>query len=132
MTNRTLKRTLLFGLLVVLAAGLARTLAMQGVAAAIGANLSSSNPELRRDGMLLGWGILAGVLVGGAVLLLAARPDPARVLALRRPSARAALGWLLAGSALIAVTDLAAWLTHRPLLEPVWRDAYRSRRLAFR
>jgi membrane protease YdiL (CAAX protease family) len=121
-----LKRTLLFGFLVVLASGLSRTLAMQGVAAAVGADLSSSEPLLRRDGLLLGWGILAGVLGGGGVLALGARPNPTSALALRRPTLGALLGWLMAAAVLVAATDVAAWLTQRPLWEPAWRDAYRT------
>ncbi len=111
------------GLGVLFATAITRTLAMAAVASAVGADVESSDPAVRHDGLLIGAGILAGSIVGlGTVALLA----PRALLGLVRPTPAQLALWLALGAALAAAFDVAAWALGRPLVEAAWVDAYRT------
>lgn len=125
-TGLSTRRALLGGLAVLVVTGLSRTIAMGASAAVLGVDLGSEDPAVRRDGLLLGIGLLAGALAGGAVLALVVRPAPVRALALERPTARSAALWigLLLGQ--ILFFHAVALALGRPLVEPSWAGVYRS------
>jgi membrane protease YdiL (CAAX protease family) len=115
---------------VLVATAIARGLAMGAVAAALGADLASSDPAARRDGMLVAAGILGGTLVGGLALAWVAWPAPRAALALDRPALRDLVGWTLAAAALVALFEVASRLAGRPTLEPGWLEVYRTAPIA--
>jgi membrane protease YdiL (CAAX protease family) len=121
----SLRRALVGGLAVLIAAALARAIAIAAVATVIGADLESADPALRHDGLLIGVGILAGAIAGGAALAIVVRDAP-RALAMVPVAPRVVIAWLLAAIALVATVDVAAWLVGRPLLDAAWVDAYRT------
>src|SRR5688500_20395214 len=109
----SLRRTILGGLAVLIAAGIARMVAMFATASIAGADVESTDPAVRRDGLLMGAGNLGGALAGSAVLALDARPEPPRILPLGRPRARALILALLAGGARLALIDRVALIAGR-------------------
>jgi membrane protease YdiL (CAAX protease family) len=119
-------RLALQSLLVLVATVVGRGAAMQAGAALFGADLGGATPEVRRDGLVLGLGLLGGSVTGGLALLVAARPDVRAALALRRPPLASAVLWLVVGSAPLGLFAGLAALTHRPWLDPSWVDVYRT------
>lgn len=129
-SNLSLRRALGGAVLVLVATGIARMVAMSAAAAALGLNLESPRAEERGDGILIAVGILAGVLFGGALLAWVARPALRSALALERPTLRAFLGWTLVSLLLLFSVHGLGYLFGRPLAEPEWIDAYRTAPLA--
>jgi hypothetical protein len=122
----TTRRALGGAVAVLVATAAARTIGIGATVAALGLDVESADPMVRRDGLLAGVGILAGTVVGAAVLAGVVRPAPRSALALERPGTRAIVGWTLVAAALIAAFDLGAWAIGRAPVEPSWVDAYRT------
>lgn len=125
-TGWTRRRAGLASIGVLLTTGLARTAAMLATATAVGADVASEDPVARRDGLLIGVGILGGVTAGGLVLAWLTRPAPEQVLAVARPAPLAALGWIVLLLAHGLLFDGISTLMGRPAIEPAWADAYRT------
>ncbi len=126
----TRRRAWLGSVGVLVATGLGRTIAMLGVAQAVGADLESSDPMQRRDGLLIGAGISGGVSAGGVVLAWLTRPAPRTVLALTRPQPLIAAGWVIALLVHGLVFDGLNALLGRPAIDPAWQDAFATAPLA--
>ncbi len=123
MERAGLGKTIGIGVGVVLAAALTRLAAMAAAARVSGADVESTDPVVRHDGLLVGCGILGGALAGMLVLLVLA---PRSSLALVRPRMRAVALWLGAAVLLVAGFDVVGHALGRPLVEAAWRDVFRT------
>lgn len=92
----------------------------------LGVDVTSPDPAVRRDGLLLGVGLLSGTAFGLSALLVVTRGDRPGLLAWSRPSPGVWIGWTALAALQVAAFDGLALLLDRPLLAPEWRDAYRT------
>ncbi|MGE3631949.1 MAG: lysostaphin resistance A-like protein, partial [Sandaracinaceae bacterium] len=86
---------------------------------------TSTDPMLRREGLLLGAGILIGTLLGAIALALVVRA-PKETLALAAPRPLAVVVVTVAGLALMFAFDGLAFVLNRPAVSQSWLAVYRS------